>query len=86
MAKIYRSFSEFRSENRAIFKFLSKSDGRGLHEAIWDSRNPEVEELKSKIEELEKSLENERKQALSQEQELHQLRSTMFDSSGKPSE
>jgi len=57
MARIYKDFSEFRLENKSIFKFLSKTDNRGLHEAIWLSRQNEVDDLKDQIEDLKKELE-----------------------------
>lgn len=83
MARIYKDFSEFRSENKSIFKFLSKSDNRGLHEAIWTARETEVNALKAKIEELQSELSSERQTLSHQDQELNQFRKSVFDNSDK---
>lgn len=83
MARIYKDFSEFRSENKSIFKFLSKSDNRGLHEAIWNARDIEITALKKKINELQQDLSDERQNFTHQDQELNQCKKSIFDSTDK---
>lgn len=54
MAKIYKNADELISENKSIFDFLLKSGKRGIIRAIWESRGPEIDELKKEIKQLKK--------------------------------
>jgi chromosome segregation ATPase len=50
MAKIYQTFNELLTQNRGLFKLVSKSKNPGLLNAIWESRTPEIEALKKNLE------------------------------------
>ncbi|RLA61477.1 MAG: hypothetical protein DRQ88_07915 [Epsilonproteobacteria bacterium] len=52
MGNIYKSFNDLIEKNKHVFKFLNRGSGGGLAKAVWDSRDAEIKQLKTNINEL----------------------------------
>ncbi|HLE09699.1 MAG: hypothetical protein A2504_02175 [Bdellovibrionales bacterium RIFOXYD12_FULL_39_22] len=48
--KIYQNLEELISHNRAIFGLLGDAKKRGIYRAVWEARQPEIDEIKDQLE------------------------------------
>ncbi len=56
MNKVYKSFSEFYSENKTVLKLLGKNDTQQFYQAIWNAREGELENLREELLALKKQV------------------------------
>lgn len=50
MKKIYRTFQELVDANKGLFSVVTKTNQLGTYEAVWNSRQSEIDALKAELE------------------------------------